>query len=50
MLIDMLAMCSSDKPVISSYPTGYERGEPLPDELRPTILRAAKFSPQDGEH
>jgi hypothetical protein len=45
-LISELSACPSQRPVLSSYPPGYERGVEaglLPENAPPTIMVATKF-------
>ena len=46
-LIQQLEACPAPKPVLSTYPAGYERGGPTPDQSPSTILCASAFG-SDG--
>lgn len=45
-LIQTLAACPSKKPVLSTYPIGYDLPNSLPKEERPTLLCPKKV--RDG--
>jgi hypothetical protein len=46
LLIEQLAKCGSDKPVLSNHPAGYTPPNKLQAKATPTILRADFYSPQ----
>eukprot|EP00743_Colponemidia_sp_Colp-15_P002204 GILK01002390.1.p1 GENE.GILK01002390.1~~GILK01002390.1.p1 ORF type:complete len:261 (+),score=43.21 GILK01002390.1:483-1265(+) len=48
MLIQDLKLCNSPKPILTSYPVGYELPNKIPSETRSSLLCARNFDSKDG--
>lgn len=45
-LIEMLARCPSEQPILTTYPTGYELPDLCSKDCRPTLLCPSRVSKQ----